>query len=184
MKKKLIIIGVVILIAAFLIINNNSGDPPNVERCEQTYSEPGEIEDKIFCIAKETREEKYCAELSGASDRNLCYRMIAVFENDVKICDNIANEAWKESCILSIADSYEDETVCSLVDDELARDGCYITVAVKKQDMAICENIREINERKAKWYCLYHSNESNPSGRSLNQEREDPDWLYLDEYFG
>lgn len=140
--RKLLILFVIIIFAAigagvFFYVEKQQPKPITEETCDQMPAI------NIPYISLVTTREK-----------DSCYNIVAVNNNNPSLCEKISNKDLKNSCFYGIAVSYIDENNCKNIsepnDSNAIKDQCFILTAIAKGDISLCsKNISDKNTIRA-----------------------------------
>ena len=78
---------------------------------------------KTLCYASVTNDASFCVEISESSEREGCYRQIALTTNDINLCEEITTDNINY-CYFNVARKTKDINHCEKITDSSLRDRC------------------------------------------------------------
>jgi hypothetical protein len=94
-------------------------------------------------------EEESCGQISNLDDREICFKTLAIKENNVSICSEIETQNRKESCILSLViDKGNSPELCDQISSPTMQDQCLLSTIDN------LESCSQINSQVDKEACI------------------------------
>ncbi|MFH0833299.1 MAG: hypothetical protein V1889_01515 [archaeon] len=87
-----------------------------------------------------------CNKINQQTERDICYKDVAIYQKDFSICDMMTQAALLYSgvgtnCYRGVAKERKNINECSDISNQNLKEYCYFGVAEGKSDYTICDNI-------------------------------------------
>lgn len=174
MNKKIsvgILVIIVLSVSSFIFIlkNYSFNTEQEISDCESI----GGNWAKGTCLNIQNIDSLKCKSLKTLSIKDMCYRVIALAENNSEYCFEMVDNFDKGSCLGHIAGTKNDISICGNVDETHVGEICYSWMASTREDFKICEYIKTQSTRD--WCYGLGSDEAKPKicEKIIDQEKRD-----------
>ncbi|MFH0972229.1 MAG: hypothetical protein V1835_06740 [Candidatus Micrarchaeota archaeon] len=83
----------------------------------------------------------FCEKNFDSREKQGCYGIIAVKNNEPLLCDNMESETEKEVCLSLVARANGETSICEKLTNFVTKDMCFSGVAKKLNNSSICTRI-------------------------------------------
>ncbi len=127
----------------------------------------------IAACGKSDDEISRCQGIKVDSDKDLCFKSVAEYRQDISACGMIEDTKAEGECQLAVARAKRDVTMCSSIAHLDSKDLCYLSLNLQ-HDTAVCEKIYSSAWKSSCYYNVaVKNNDSSICGKILDGDRRD-----------
>ncbi|MFH1895443.1 MAG: fibronectin type III domain-containing protein [archaeon] len=121
-------------------------------------------------VAASENSIEACKKISVVSDKDICFKAIAISLKDYVVCTYISTATTSEGferddCLTTVLNSVKEETLCTFFINQTKKNECFGEIGVKEKNPLICKKSTDLNltdyciknialEEKDSDYCL------------------------------
>ena len=138
-KKWWIVIGIVVFVILLIIVSYKTF----IETASNSTEQEGLLDSCYTLVAASTNKSEVCERIQNISDKNYCYRVVAINKKDIKLCEKISLEDEygkdeKDLCLSKVTGTYGELFACDSFEE---KEECLLEVAKANRNVSICDLI-------------------------------------------